>query len=234
MKRKLFAKLFLIFLFTFILSLLLQSNFNFNAYDIKKWVASFGYNAPIIYSFLLFLGLSVPFNPISDYLVVTLAAFLFSPPVAILATFFSHSLSLSVNYLLSTKFGWPILKRITNKEESLYLKNLSQKITPTKIFGLRWLLPLTGIGIDFVSYAAALAKIPFSKFFLSSIVPWTVLNILFFTTTSYLFNFAPILFFLPALILLSIPIAIYYLFKKEFSSFKRIPISFGEIFKPKL
>ena len=220
MKRKLFAKLFLIFLFTFILSLLLQANFNFNAYDIKRWVASFGYNAPIIYSLLLFLGLSVPFNPISDYLVVTLAAFLFSPPIAILATFLSHSLSLSTNYFLATKFGWPILKRITNKEESFYLKTLSHKITPVKIFGLRWLLPLTGIGIDFVSYAAGLAKIPFSKFFLSSIVPWTILNVLFFTATSYFFNFAPLLFFLPALILITIPLGIYYLFKNELRNLK--------------
>lgn len=213
MGRKLTIKFLLTIIFAFALSFSLQKIFDINIAGLKVTIRSFGIYAPVAYSFLLFLGLSVPFNPLPDYLVVNLAAFLFPAHVAIIATFFAHSFAVTANYFLARKFGWFILDRMTSKAEDTYLHKLSREITPPKIFFMRWLLPLTTVGIDIVSYCAGISKLPFLRFYLASIIPWTTLSIVFFVTTSFVIERFLFLFFIPGLILAAVPASFYYLYK---------------------
>ena len=214
MGKKLTIKFILTIIAGFTVSAFLQKSLNINLGELKVVIGSFGILAPAVYSVLLTLGLSVPFNPIPDYLLVSLAAFIFPMHIAIIATFFAHSLAITANYYLSKKFGWFVLDRITSKDEDTYLHKLSREITPSKIFWMRWLLPLTAIGIDIVSYAAGIAKIPYLRFYISSIVPWTTLSTLFFISTNFVIEKYIFLFFLPGLALVAIPLGLYYLYKK--------------------
>ncbi len=215
MRKKLFAKFLIVFLVAFIVSVLLQRIFQISLKDLETTVNSFGLLAPIAYSLILFLGLSVPFNPVSDYLTVNLAAFLFPPLVAITGTFIAHTLSLSVNYWIARRFGWRILSRLLSGEEGNYLADLAEKIRPSQIFWLRWLLPLTAVGIDFVSYAAGLADLNFLRFYLVSIIPWTIINVLFFSSTTFVIDRATILFFIPGIIIVATPLVVLYLSRQN-------------------
>ena len=215
MRKKLFAKFLIVFLVAFIVSVLLQRIFQISLKDLETTVNSFGLLAPIAYSIILTLGLSVPFNPVSDYLTVNLAAFLFHPLVAIVGTFAAHTLALTVNYWLARKFGWKILSRLLSGDEGNYLADLAEKIRPSQIFWLRWLLPLTAVGIDFVSYAAGLANLSFLRFYLVSIVPWTIINVLFFSSTNFVIDRATILFFIPGIIIVVTPLVVLYLSKQN-------------------
>ena len=213
MGGKLTVKFILTIILAFALSVSLKNLLNINIDELKVIVGSFGIYAPAVYTFLLLLGLSVPFNPLPDYLLVNLAAFLFPAHIAIIATFFAHSFAVSINYLLARKFGWFVLDRITSKAEDTYLHKLSREITPPKIFWMRWLLPLTAIGIDIVSYAAGLAKLSFTRFYILSLIPWTTLNILFFVSTNFVIEKFLFFFFVPGLILVAIPLSLYSLYK---------------------
>ncbi|MEX0621877.1 MAG: VTT domain-containing protein [Candidatus Woykebacteria bacterium] len=215
MRKKLFLKFLVVFLVAFIVSVVLQRIFQISLKDLETLVNSFGLLAPIAYSIILTLGLSVPFNPVSDYLTVNLAAFLFSPATAIIGTFVAHSLGLSINYWVASRFGWKILSRLVSHQEANYLADLAEKIKLSQIFWLRWLLPLTAVGIDFVSYAAGLASLNFVRFYLVSIIPWTVLNILFFSSTNFVIDRSTILFFIPGLIIVATPLAVLYLARKN-------------------
>lgn len=215
MGKRLLLRFGLIFFLFFILSILVQQIFNINFESLEGWVASFGIMAPLIYLLLLTLGLTVPLNPISDFLLVNLAALIFPPLVAVLATFVAHILTITVNYLIARKFGGNVLSKIISKEEKTVIDKLSKEINLFWIFGLRFLLPLTAIGIDAVSYAAGFAKLPFERYFLASIIPWTILNVLYFYSTSFLKEKNPTLFFLPAVILITIPIGFWALHKKR-------------------
>lgn len=215
MRKKLFTKFLVIFLVAFAISVVLQRISKVSLSDLENLVNSFGLLAPVAYSVILTLGLSVPFNPVSDYLTVNLAAFLFHPLAAIIGTFIAHTFSLSINYWVARKFGWKLLSKITSGEEAKYLHALSLKIHPSQIFWLRWLLPVTAIGIDVVSYASGLSNLNFFRFYLASIVPWTFISILFFSSTNFVIDRSTILFFVPGAIIVVTPLVVLYLMRKN-------------------
>ncbi len=215
-----------IFIVFGILSFLIQKIFNINLDTLKNLITSFGPFAPVFYTVMLFLGLSVPLNPISDFLVVSLAALLFPPLTAVIATFCAQFLALTTNYWIARRFEHIVLRKITSADETESIERLSKKIRLTWIFALRFLLPLTAIGIDIVSYAAGTARINYKKFMLVSLIPWTTYSILFFYSTSLVEQISGKLFFVPAAILLGISLSIFVWFrthrkhKKMFEDFK--------------
>ena len=196
MRKRLILNLILLYIALFSLGYLLQKTFNFTLEDLESLVSSFGIFAPFVYAVLLTLGLSVPMNPLPDYLLVNLAALSFSPQMAIAATFFAHSAAIIINYYVAKTFGRGILKVIEPAKEFKYFENLAKKVTLKIVFGMRFILPLTATGIDVVSYAAGFAKLPFYKFFLASIIPWSAISIIFFTATSAVKEQSMALFFL--------------------------------------
>ena len=105
MRKRLILNLILLYVALFSLGYLLQKTFNFTLEDLESLVSSFGIFAPFAYAVLLTLGLSVPMNPLPDYLLVNLAAFSFSPQLAIVATFFAHSAALAINYFVAKNLG---------------------------------------------------------------------------------------------------------------------------------
>lgn len=215
MTKRTFLKLALFFISIFLISLLLRKIFGLSLKNLEELVVSFGPLAPAIYSLLLFLGLSIPMNPISDYLLVNLAAYLFPAQVAIVATFFAHSLALSVNYLVARNLAGKILERFTSSKETSQILKLGKKISLAQIFWMRWVLPLTAVGIDIISYAAGVARLPFLKFYFVSIIPWTTINIIFFSATGYLKEREAILFFLPGTTLVVLTTTLAYFIRKS-------------------
>lgn len=208
MDRQTIIRLLFVFAVSFLISAILQQFFDIDLGKIKAVVNYFGPSAPIAYSALLFLGLTVPFNPISDFLVISLAALIFPPLTAIVATFIAHTGALVVNYWVGRKYVETLLKKLIADKDAQRIENLSHKINFGWIFGLRFLLPLTAIGIDVVSYASGLAKLPFGKFLLVSIIPWTIFNVLYFYSSSFLREINPALILVPAAVLVGIPILI--------------------------
>ncbi len=209
MDQKTVIKISLVFLISFFGSILLQQIFNIDFETIRNLVDYFGPAAPIAYSFLLFFGLTVPFNPISDLLVVSLAALLFPPVVSVSATFVAHLVALTANYLIGRKFLDRFLQKILAKKEVERIEDLSRRINLNWIFGLRFLLPLTAVGIDAVSYASGLAGLKFWRFLIVSMIPWTAINIFYFYSSSFLREINPALIVVPVGVLVGIPALIF-------------------------
>lgn len=207
MSRQTLLKLGLIFLLSVLISLSLQRIFQISLDDVQDLVTASGVWAPLVYCLVLFLGLTVPFNPMSDSVTVSLAALVFPPAVAILMTFIAHSLALLVNYSLARTWGDDLLRKILTKPEVEKVDKLAPKLHPGWIFGFRFLLPLNTVGIDVISYSAGVAKMDFVKFYLASIIPWTTLNIIFFTSSSWLRDIHPALIFVPIILLILLPAA---------------------------
>lgn len=217
--KQLILRLVLLFAALFLIGFGLQKTLQIDISSIQSWIESFGYLAPMIYSVMLFLGLSVPLNPISDFLLVNLAVLLFPPYIAVAATFIAHSLALATNYWLARRFGVGVLGKFATKKEMDYLIRMGEGIKVNFIFGFRFILPVTSIGIDVVSYASGISEFPFGKFFLASIIPWTILNVLYFYSTSYFKEVQPLLFFLPAIVLVIVPLGFLFVVRKKDSIF---------------
>ena len=215
MRKRLILNLILLYIALFSLGYLFQKTFNFTLRDLESVVSSFGIFAPFVYAVLLTLGLSVPMNPLPDYLLVNLAALSFSPQMAIVATFFAHSTALAINYFVARTFARGILKILANAVEFKNVEKLTRKIKIRVVFGMRFILPLTATGIDVVSYAAGFAKLPFYKFYVASIIPWSLISIIFFTTTSAVKEQSMALFFIPGMVLVFASFSIFYLLKKR-------------------
>lgn len=215
MGKKLILNLVLLYIALFSLGYLLQKTFNFTLQDLESAVSSFGIFAPFVYTVLLTLGLSVPMNPLPDYLLVNLAALSFSPQLAIVSTFFAHSAALAINYYVARTFARGILKALANAVEFKNIEGLTKKIKIQMVFGMRFILPLTATGIDVVSYAAGFAKLPFYKFYVASIIPWSLISIIFFTATNAVKEQSMALFFIPGMVLLIASFSIFYLLKKR-------------------
>ena len=215
MRKRLILNLILLYIALFSLGYLLQKTFNFTLKDLESLVSSFGIFAPFVYAALLTLGLSVPMNPLPDYLLVNLAALSFSPQMAIVATFFAHSTALAINYHVAKILGRGILKNLANSGEFNNVENLTKKIKIPVVFGMRFILPLTATGIDIVSYAAGFAKLPFYKFYVASIIPWSLISIIFFTATSAVKEQSMALFFIPGMVLVFASFSIFYLLKRK-------------------
>lgn len=158
-----------------------------NAYEIKQTVNSFGLYAPLAYSIILIAGLTIPFNPISDFLVVNIAALLFPPHISIIFTFIAHICALTINYHVAKKYGIRIVGKLTEKEKTQTIIKLSKKLTTKKLFFIRFILPTSNlIGSDILSYLAGIQKMHFKRFFILSIIPWTILSFIYFNSTSLL------------------------------------------------
>lgn len=213
--NKLLIKLILGMLVITLLGFLLENFIGVDFNAVKGWVKSFGIFAPLAYSFLLYLGLIIPFNPLPDSALLIFAAFTFPPYSSIPATFLAHVLAICTNYYIGRQFGWKILKKITSQEDLQQIQLLTKKISLRLIIIIRFVPTATAIGFDAISYAAGLTQIPFKKLFLASIIPWTILNIAFFTSTHALKEISSYLFFIPALAFIGIPIVIIYLSRKK-------------------
>lgn len=85
---------------------------------------------------------------------------------------------------------------------------LDGRVNLRTVFVMRFMLPLTAIGIDFVSYAAGLKELRFWRYYLASIVPWTVLSVVYFTSTRLLRDRSLVWFFVPAAVLILVPGAV--------------------------
>ena len=177
--------------------------------EIQEFVASFGILAPLAYSIVLFLGLSVPFNPISDFLTINIGVVAFSPIVAIIFTFLAHSMALTVNYHVGKRYGKRVMNRFLDKKSSDYIQKYLDKLTIRNLFLIRFIVPISSMfGIDIISYVSGIQRLPFIKYYLASIVPWTILTSIYFTTSSYLLTTSIYLYFLPAILIAGIPIII--------------------------
>jgi uncharacterized membrane protein YdjX (TVP38/TMEM64 family) len=173
--------------------------------DVEDAVERAGLLAPAAYAFVLTLGLTVPFNPVSDLLTVSAAALLLDPPMAIAATFVAHSAALSLNYVVARRFGDRTLRLLAGQRASALVSRLGDRMSYRTIFLVRFMLPLTAVGIDVVSYLAGMRKLSFARFFVASIVPWTLLSVVFFTSTAFVREQAPLLLLVPVAVLVVAP-----------------------------
>lgn len=188
-----------------VVSLIAERVFDISVDDINDAIDAAGVLAPIIYSIVLFLGLSVPFNPVSDLATVNVAALVFPPTVSIPATFAAHTMALAVNYTVGRHYGATLLRRVASQRGAATVESLGHHFSYRALFLLRLALPLTAVGIDFVSYYSGMRRLPFVRFYVVSMVPWTILSIVFFTSTSLLKERSLVLFFLPAAVLIVAP-----------------------------
>ena len=133
---------------------------------------------------------------------VNVAALVLQPEVSVLATFVAQSLALAVNYAVGRRFGLPLLGRLPPGRGRAAFERLGRSFSYRTIFALRFALPLTAVGIDFVSYAAGWRRLRFVPFWIVSIVPWTILSVIYFYSTAYLRERSFVLFFVPAIVLL--------------------------------
>lgn len=198
-----------------ILIYVLRTRLNIDAKLLGDVVERFGILAPVIYSILLFLGLSVPLNPFSELILINIAAFSFPLPVAIAATFVGHSFAISINYFIGKKYGWKIIRKFS-KTSVDRIERLVGKVDYKTVFFLRFILPINAIfGIDILSYLSGLTKLSFKRYYVVSIIPWTILNIIFFVSTKYFISSTQYLFFIPAVIIIVFPGVIYYLYQRS-------------------
>lgn len=190
--------------------IVLQFTVRFSVDDIERAVDRAGVFGPIAYAVVLFLGLSVPFNPVSDIATVNVAALFFDPVVSVIATFFAHSAALTVNFFVAKRYGHVGLRLLTGRGEIAIVDRLSARMSYRTVFVTRFMLPLTGIGIDIVSYLAGMRGLRFIPFYVASILPWSLISVVYFFSTAYLKDRSLFLFFLPAaLLLLGPPILLY-------------------------
>ena len=132
--------------------------------DLEEGIDRAGIWGPLTYAVILALGLTVPFNPVSDLLTVTVAALVLDPTEAILATFAAQFVAVSVSYILARRFGAGILDRVTGESRLAFLERLRQRIDLKTVFVLRMALPLTAIGVDVVSYLPGMKRLNYGGY----------------------------------------------------------------------
>ena len=191
-----------------VVSLLAQRFLSVSQDDIEEAVDGAGVFAPLAYAVVLFLGLSVPFNPISDVATVSVAAFVFDPHVSVAATFGAHTAAFTVNYFVARRFGSRVVRLLAGARASELVSRVGDRLDARRVFAIRFLLPLTAIGIDVISYLSGLRQLNFARFFVASIVPWTIISVVFFYSTSVLREQSLFLFFLPAALLILVPVLV--------------------------
>ena len=187
------------------LVVVLQLTVNFSFGEFERTVDDAGIFGPLIFTVVLFLGLTIPFNPVSDLATANVAALLFEPEVSIAGTAAAQSASLVVNYWFARHFGDRTLRLLSGERAAAFVERFGSRMTYRTLFSLRFALPLTGIGIDVVTFLAALGGLGFVRFYFVSIIPWLLIDIIYFYSTSYLKDQSFILFFLPAAILVTAP-----------------------------
>ncbi|MDA1010469.1 MAG: VTT domain-containing protein [Chloroflexi bacterium] len=166
--------------------------------DLERAIDRAGLLGPIVYAVILTLGLTVPMNPVSDLLTVTVASVVLDPKAAIVATAIAQSIAVTVNYLVGYRYGTRLLDRVLERREIPLVRRVRDHITVRAIFLLRFALPLTAIGIDWISYLAGAQRLRFGAYFVASTVPWTVMSVIFFVSAALLRETSPFLVLLPA------------------------------------
>lgn len=192
-----------------VVSLVAQRYIDFDRDDIEEAVDAAGMLAPALYAIVLFLGLSVPFNPVSDLATVSVAALVFEPHVSVGATFAAHTGALVVNYTVARRFGSRVVRLLAGQRASEVVARVGDRLDARRVFAIRFLLPLTAIGIDVVSYLSGLRRLNFARFYVASIIPWTTISVIFFYSTSFLREQSLVLFFLPVALLVLVPLLIF-------------------------
>lgn len=170
--------------------------------DLERAIDRAGFWGPAAYAVILALGLTVPFNPVSDLLTVTVAALFLDPVEAILATFAAHLFAATFSYWLARRFGSGLLDRLAEESRFRFLQRLRQNIDLRTVFVLRFALPLTAIGVDFVSYLAGMRRLNFPRYLLASMTPWTLMSVVYFASAGWLRDISAFLVFVPAAILI--------------------------------
>ena len=183
--------------------------------DLEDGIARAGIWGPVTYAVILALGLAVPFNPVSDLLTVTVAALILDPVEAIIATFAAQSVSVTVSYVIARRIGGGILDRISGQPRLGFLARLRESIDLKTVFMLRLALPITAIGVDFVSYLAGMKRLNFAGYFAVSLIPWTIMSVAYFTSAGMLRDTSPVLVFVPAAILIGGSTALVYLLRRR-------------------
>lgn len=171
--------------------------------DLEDGIGRAGLWGPFAYAVILALGLAVPFNPVSDLLTVTVAALVLDPLEAIIATFVAQAFAITVSYALARRYGAGILDRLAEQPRLGFLARLRDTIDLRTVFVLRLALPLTAIGVDFVSYLAGMRRLNFAGYLAASLIPWTVMSVIYFSLAGALRDVSPVLVFVPAVILVA-------------------------------
>lgn len=189
----------------FLLAMLLALHFyvDVDRDDLEAWIDQAGVLGPATYAVILALGLTVPFNPVSDLLTVTVAALLLDPWEAILATFAAQLFAVAFNYALARRYGARLLDRVVEEGRLPHLDRLREHIDLKTVFVLRLALPLTAIGVDFISYLAGMKRLSFPGYLVASLAPWTVMSVIYFTSAGWLREMSPVLVFVPAVLLIA-------------------------------
>lgn len=182
--------------------LALNSTIDVDQDDLEGAIDRAGILGPTVYAVILTLGLTVPMNPVSDLLTVTVAAVVLDPKVAILTTFVVHAIAVTVNYMVGYRYGTRLMDRLLERRDIPLLRRVRDRITVRAVFILRLALPLTAIGIDWISYLAGAQRLRFSSYFVASMVPWTLMNVIYFSAAAMLRETSPFLVVVPALLLI--------------------------------
>lgn len=171
--------------------------------DLEARIDRAGVWGPVAYAVILALGLMIPFNPVSDLLTITVAALVLDPFEAIVATFAAHFVAVTVSYVVARRFGAGILDRVAEQPRLGFLQRLRESIDLRTVFVLRLALPLTAIGVDFVSYLAGMKRLNFAGYLVASLVPWTLMSVVYFTSAGALRDVSPVLVFVPAVAIIA-------------------------------
>lgn len=185
--------------------------------DLEGVIDRAGLVGPAIYATLLIVGLSVPFTPFSDLLTVTVASIVLNPLHAIAATFIAHTVSVTVNYLVGWRYGDRVLNWATEQRDIPFVGGLRRRVDVRAVFFLRFALPLTAIGIDIVGYLAGMQRLRFLSYWVASMVPWTLMSVVFFTSAAYLREFSPYLVLVPAIAIVLATTAFVLIIRKKTS-----------------
>lgn len=169
--------------------------------DVEQFIDRAGIWGPVTYAVILFFGLTIPFNPVSDLLTVTAAAIIFDPFEAIVATFAAQVVAVSVNYSVGLLFGTSLMQRLARQERAGMFFRLSDRLDLRALFLLRFALPLVAIGGDWLSYFSGIKRLNFPGFVVVSLIPWTLMSVLYFTSAGALREISPLLVFLPAAVI---------------------------------
>ena len=202
MSRSAIVRLGLFALFLLVLLIAMNVFVDVDRDDLESRIGDAGIWGPVIYAVILGLGLTIPFNPVSDLLTVTVASLVLDPIEAIVATFAAQAFSVTVSYLVALRFGSGLLEKLDDQPRLRFIARLRENIDLRTVFVLRLALPLTAIGVDFVSYLAGMKRLNFLGYFVASMTPWTVMSVVYFTTAGYLRETSPVLVFVPAAIII--------------------------------
>jgi uncharacterized membrane protein YdjX (TVP38/TMEM64 family) len=188
-----------------------------NQDDLESAIDRAGIVGPAVYTMLLIVGLSVPFTPFSDLLTVTVASIVLNPIHAIAATFIAHTISVTANYIVGWRYGERLLDWATERREIPLVRQLRRRVDVRAVFFLRFALPLTAIGVDIVGYLAGMQRLKFPAYWVASMVPWTLMSVIFFTSAAFLREIAPYLVVVPAIAIIVTTSAFVLIIRKKTS-----------------